>query len=271
MKATVLIDNIADHELSGEWGLSVHIDYNGHSLLLDCGTTGDFTENAKLLGIDLSQTEYGILSHGHYDHSDGMEAFFEINSKADFYLREGADDLFYSGTHGLRKKYIGIKKAILENYADRLIFVEGDCEIIPGVWLVPHKTNGLAAIGEKALLYVRRGRKYIPDSFSHEQSLVLNTNKGLVVFNSCSHGGADNIIHEIAKTFPDKHIYALIGGFHLFRTADEEVREFAERVKETGIECVITGHCTGDRAYNILSDELGASLQQMKSGMIIEI
>lgn len=271
MRATVLIDNIADKELTGEWGLSVYIEYNGHSLLLDCGTTDGFTVNAERLNVDLSQVEYGILSHGHYDHSDGMEAFFKINSKAHFFLREGAGDLYYSGTHGPRKKYIGIKKTILNDYSDRLVFVKGDYEIIPGVWLIPHKTGGLEAIGEKALLYVRRGRKYIPDSFSHEQSLVLDTKKGLVVFNSCSHGGADNIIREISSTFPNKHIHALVGGFHLYRTSDEEVRQFARRVKATGIESIITGHCTGEHAYDILFEELGTSLQQMKSGMIIDI
>lgn len=52
------------------------------------------------------------------------------------------------------------------------------------------------------------------DDFSHEQSLVLDTKEGLVIFNSCSHGGADVIIREAEAAFPGKQIYGLIGGFH---------------------------------------------------------
>lgn len=270
MKATVLIDNIPDNGCVGEWGLAVYIEYENHKILLDCGTTGDFVLNAQKLGINLEEVECGVLSHAHYDHSDGMDRFFEINGSADFYLRECGNALCYSGTHGTRKKYIGIKKSILENYGSRLKYVSGDYELFPGVTLVPHKTEGLEEIGEKALMYVRKGRKYIPDSFAHEQSIVFDTPKGLVVFNSCSHGGADNIINEVSKTFPNKRIYAMIGGFHLFMTNDEEVLAFAKRVRKTGIEKVITGHCTGDRAYEILKKELGSKVEQMRSGMVID-
>lgn len=271
MKATILIDNIPDGECLGEWGLAIYIEYENHKILLDCGTTGDFVLNAEKLGIDLSTVECGVLSHAHYDHSDGMGRFFEINKKADFFLRESGGALCYSGTHGARKKYIGIKKSILEEYGSRLKYVTGDYELFPGVMLIPHKTEGLEAIGEKALMYVRKGRKYLPDAFTHEQSLVFDTPKGMVVFNSCSHGGADNIINEIAATFPDKKIYAIIGGFHLYLTSDEDVKKFAKRVKKTGIEKVVTGHCTGEKAYEILKKELGNKVEQMHSGLVIEL
>ena len=57
----------------------------------------------------------------------------------------------------------------------------------------------------------RIGRTWIPDDFSHEQSLVLDTEKGLVIINLCSHGGAANIINEVQETFPQKHVYGIIG------------------------------------------------------------
>jgi 7,8-dihydropterin-6-yl-methyl-4-(beta-D-ribofuranosyl)aminobenzene 5'-phosphate synthase len=66
------------------------------------------------------------------------------------------------------------------------------------------------------MMFVRTDSGFKPDDFSHEQSLVLETDMGLIIFNSCSHGGAVNIINEIKSTFPGKHIYGLIGGFHLF-------------------------------------------------------
>lgn len=93
-------------------------------------------------------------------------------------------------------------------------------------------------------MYVRKNGRRRPDDFSHEQSLVLDTKEGLVIFNSCSHGGADVIIREAEAAFPGKQIYGLIGGFHLFRSEDQEVRELADRIRKTGIRRICTGHCT---------------------------
>ena len=143
--------------------------------------------------------------------------------------------------------------------------------MIPGVNLIPHKTPGMERIGRKADMYLQIGGKWVTDSFAHEQSLVFDTEKGLVIFNSCSHGGADNIIREVSETFPGKRIYALLGGFHLFKTTDDEVCEFAERVRATGIEKIYTGHCTGQRALEILEEKLGDCVQQIYTGMEIEL
>ena len=89
--------------------------------------------------------------------------------------------------------------------------------------------------------------------------------------NSCSHGGADNIVKEIEATFPGKKIYALLGGFHLFRYKDEVVRAFAERLRELDVQKIYTGHCTGDRAFEILHEVLGDRAEQMFTGMTVEI
>lgn len=149
--------------------------------------------------------------------------------------------------------------------------MEGDYELAPGVTLIPHKTPNLAAVGKAAGMYQRKLFWFCPDCFAHEQSLVFDTERGLVIFNSCSHGGADNIIREIQTTYPKKKIYAMIGGFHLFRSPDEEVRAFAMRIRETGIEKIYTGHCTGDKAVAILKEELGDAVEQLYTGMEIVI
>lgn len=112
--------------------------------------------------------------------------------------------------------------------------------------------------------------RWSPDDFAHEQSLVFDTPEGIVIFNSCSHGGADSIINEVAATFPEKKLLALIGGFHLFNKPAEEVRALAKRIKETGIQYVYTGHCTGKKSYMILKDELGDTVQQLKTGLVME-
>lgn len=270
MLVKILIDNITKDKLQKEWGLAIYIEYNGHKLLLDTGATGKFIRNAEAMGIDLKQVEFGVLSHAHFDHSDGLEAFFKENAKASFYLREGSGENCY-GKKWIFHEYVGIHKGYLTRYRDRIVYAAGDYEIVPGVTLIPHKTTGLDQKGKRAGMYVRRNGKWVPDSFSHEQSLVFDTDRGLVIFNSCSHGGADNIIREVADTYPEKKIYALIGGFHLYASSKAEILTLAEGINKTGIEKVYTGHCTGKRAFRILKGVLGERAEQMYTGMELEI
>lgn len=269
MKATVLVDNISECSLRAEWGLSIYIEYGEKKLLLDTGASGNFSKNAKELQFDLAGVDFAVLSHAHYDHADGMETFFRENAKAKFYLRAGSGENCY-GRVLFFNKYVGIKRGILDRYRDRIVFAEGDYEIAEGIRLIPHKTEGLSAIGKRNHMYVKKDRKWYPDDFAHEQSLVFETEKGLVIFNSCSHGGADNIIREVQATYPDKKIYALIGGFHLFRMPQQEVRALAKRIRETGIQKIYTGHCTGQAAFHILKEELGEGAEQLKTGLVME-
>ena len=60
--------------------------YTSHKLLFDVGASPIFARNAKKLGVELTDVEYVAISHGHYDHTDGMEAFCDINQKASIYL-----------------------------------------------------------------------------------------------------------------------------------------------------------------------------------------
>lgn len=270
MIAKILIDNLTKDELIPEWGLAVWIEHDGHRFLLDTGASDKFLENAKEMGVDLGRAEFGVLSHAHYDHSDGIGAFLELNKEAPFYLRPEAKECCYS-----RKKiiprYIGIEKGLLEKYEERIVYVEGDKELLPGVTLLPHKTPGLKKIGKHIGMYVRKGLRWKYDSFAHEQSLVVETEKGLVIFNSCSHGGADNIIREVEETFPGKKIYAYIGGLHLYRSTDEEVRMLAAQIRGTGIAHIYTGHCTGDHAFALLKEALGDQVHQIYTGMEIRV
>ena len=279
MKVQILIDNIAgmccSRKLFGEWGLSVYVEYDGRRYLLDTGASHLFAKNAGVMGIDLSQVDTGILSHAHYDHANGMAKFFALNKTAPFYLRKGAAENCYHTGKLLGRftyhYYIGIRKGILDKFADRIRYVEGNAEIAPRVTLVPHSTAGLERIGEMAHLSVKENGKYRFDDFAHEQSLVFDTPQGLFVMNSCSHAGADNIVKEIEAAFPGKKIYAILGGFHLFRYPDARVRAFAERLRELDVQKIYTGHCTGDRAYGILRDILGERAEQMFTGMTISL
>lgn len=270
MKATVLVDNIGSGELKGEWGLCIYIEYNDKKILLDAGASALYLENADKLRIPLDEIDYAILSHAHSDHANGMDSFFRHNHKAKFFLRDACGENCYKRLW-LFKKYIGLPKGMLSKWEDRITFVSGDFAIEEGISLIPHKTPGLAAAGKRESMYIQ-GKKggWMPDDFSHEQSLVFDTPKGMVIFNSCSHGGAGHIIREVADTFPDKKVLALIGGFHLFNKSQEEVRSLAAQIRQTGIQTVYTGHCTGEKAFEILTEELGQMVRPLRTGLVME-
>jgi 7,8-dihydropterin-6-yl-methyl-4-(beta-D-ribofuranosyl)aminobenzene 5'-phosphate synthase len=269
-KLTVIVDNISTDGILGEWGLSILAEHRGNKILVDTGASDLFVNNMSKLDIDIKDIDFGVLSHAHYDHANGMPAFFEHNEKAQFYLRETtAEDCYFKlfFVH----KYIGIPRHVTEDYRNRIKFVSGDYNLCDGAYLIPHKTDDLDRIGKREMMYRRTANGWRPDDFSHEQSLVLDTDRGLVIINSCSHGGAANIINEVKRTFPDKHIYGLIGGFHLCNKSRKEVQRVGRQIKDTGIDYVCTGHCTEKKAYKILKEELGDRLEQLRVGLRIDL
>lgn len=88
LKITTLIENMADAEekLEFEHGFSLWIETENKKILFDTGQTGAFVENAEKLGIDLSETDAVVLSHGHYDHTGGVPALCKrLQRKTPFY------------------------------------------------------------------------------------------------------------------------------------------------------------------------------------------
>ncbi|MBQ0079570.1 MAG: MBL fold metallo-hydrolase [Eubacterium sp.] len=270
LKATIVIDNITKNELNAEWGLCVYIEYNGQKYLLDTGSSDKYLNNAKELGIDLSDIDYAALSHAHYDHSGGYDEFFEVNNKAQLYVSSSCDENCYY-RFGFARKYIGVPKGMMSRHEDRIKMASGLQPLGEGAWLVPHIGGNLARIGKRNHMYVKGPKGYAADRFAHEQSLVFETPKGLVVLNSCSHGGLENIVKDIECYMPGKKIYMTIGGLHLSQMRAKNVRKVGKTIRDLNIEHVITGHCTGDKSFNILKEQLGDKAEQMYSGMIIEV
>lgn len=253
MKVTVLMENRSPDRLLHEHGLSLHLQYRGRSYLLDGGSSGRFVQNAASLGVRLDGVEAAALSHGHYDHADGLIAFCEANRHARIYARPAVKEPRYAGT-GAERKFIGVAPALFARFGDRFDLDDGPREIAPGLHL-------------------------IPDAVEHEQSLVAETARGLVVMNSCCHAGAAAIVEDLLARFPGKSVYAILGGFHLMGpagvntlgAAPGEVKALAHRLTdELGVERVYTGHCTGAPAFALLKEELGERLEYLQTGNQIE-
>lgn len=249
MNVTVLIENCSPQGLVHEHGLSLHLTYRGRSYLLDGGSSGRFAENAGALGIDLGTVDAAVLSHGHYDHADGLAAFLEANAAAKVYARPAVQEPDYFKLGPIRKS-IGVNPNLFARSLSRFDFADGPRELCPGLHLVP-------------------------DAVPHEQSLVAETAQGLVVFNSCCHAGADRIVRDILSRFPGRRVFALLGGFHLMGplgvktlgVPPEAVQALARALtEELGVEQVYTGHCTGAPAFQLLKEALGERLHPLDTG-----
>ena len=265
LKMTVLMDNIAQEPLACEWGLSILIEADGRKILLDTGESGKFTRNAELLQTDLSEVDVGILSHAHYDHADGMEAFFACNDHAAFLLRQGCRENCFGIKDGAFY-YNGIRRGTLERFADRIRFVSGVYPVAEGIWLLPHRTADYSQIALRNELFLMENDRRRPDDFKHEQSLVVETQKGLVIFNSCSHTGVKNILEDVREMLGDREVCAYVGGLHLYKLTDEELSVLADDLACSGISHILTGHCTGEHAYAFLRQRLGEKIGQLSAG-----
>lgn len=277
MKISVLVENSAMPGFCAEHGLSLLVEYNERNYLLDAGTTAMFRDNANQLGIDLSLVDTAVLSHAHTDHYGGMEAFFAANSKAKLYLREESKQASFI-KYGFVKFPIGFNAKWFDAYKERCIFVQDKVKLEDGVWLIPHRQGGYPERGKRVHMYRRGQTSYLPDDFMHEQSLVFETDRGLVILNSCSHAGIDHIVNEVKQAIPGKEIAAVIGGFHLMGLRGvkslgmkkEEVVELADHLKQLQIHDIYTGHCTGLPGFQILKQELGEHLHALSTGMVFE-
>lgn len=281
MKIRILSENHGTDRFPGEHGLSVYAEHQGSRYLLDTGSSGLFAENADRLGIDLSRVDMAFLSHGHYDHSGGFEEFFKRNERAAVFCQEKAFLPYYRTKDG-GLKYIGVPEVLKERYGGRFRLLPSDrnCPVTHmgnGVYVLAHK-RPLPEKGKAAGMWKIQAGKKETDDFSHEQSLVFDTEEGLYIFNSCCHGGADLVVREALEAFPGRKAACLLGGFHIRDGQDEEeksrARQEAERVgralKVLELKRIYTGHCTGEEAFDMLKAILGERLYQMEAGMEVD-
>lgn len=280
MKVTVLMENTALEGcgLTPEHGLSLYIEYRGRKLLLDAGASEKFADNAQALGVDLAAVELAVLSHGHNDHAGGLGQFFRLNRQAPVYICAGAAGPVYA-EHPDGRRFIGIDREVWTQFQSRFTEVEGTSPLTEGVWLVPDTLRDPAFTGRATnLLYQRGEGDFIPDDFRHEQSLVLEEERGLVVFNSCSHTGIVNIVRGVLEQFPGKKVFAVVGGLHMFgrdhtglNCTPEYVYQVADTLKKLGVEEIYTGHCTGEMALSLLRERFGPGCHALSTGKVLTL
>ena len=247
IKITTLIDNTASGDFLSEHGLSFWIEYGDRRVLFDTGQSDIIVKNAKLLNTNLVETNAIILSHGHYDHTGGLAAVLDIASKAKIYLHPTAiEPKFSQKTAGAES--IGMPEDAKKIIRVRqVIWTEMPTRIFPGVTVtgqVP-RINNFEDVGG-AFFLDESCRE--PDELLDDQTLFIETAKGLVIIFGCAHAGVVNTLHYVAKLSGGKCIYAVIGGMHLLNASVGRIEHTIEAFKQYDVQKIGLAHCTGSKA-----------------------
>ena len=270
MQLTVLIDNIPSPcgSLHHEHGLAMHFAYKGKSFLVDTGASALFADNARALGIDIADVDYLVLSHAHADHTGGLRAFLELNSKAQVYLSHDVIGSSFFSTRRGAKRDISPDSSLFAQYSGRFVPLKGNAELCEGVAIV----SDIRCAGNRPKANATLLKNDLPDDFSHEICLTVETGLGRVVLSPCSHKGVTNILDSIPGD-----VAHFVGGLHLLDIdentsyeSDDELRAIALAVKARGTH-LHTGHCTGERAKRVLSQVLGTSFSEFFTGYAVEL
>jgi 7,8-dihydropterin-6-yl-methyl-4-(beta-D-ribofuranosyl)aminobenzene 5'-phosphate synthase len=276
-KITVLCENLVGRLVgAGEHGFSAFVETDRGDYLFDTGSGHSIVANSLVLKKDLRTIRRIFLSHGHYDHTGGLPEVLKLRGNVEVHAHP---HLFLDRIAVLKeddkeiKRFVGIpyKKAYLEFLGANFVLNKDFFEVEKGIFLtgeVPRKTPF-----EKPdpRLFSEMDGKITQDIFLDDQSLILDTKKGLVVILGCAHSGMINILdHVIDKTGKEK-FYAIMGGTHLDFLTPEQLEESIKSLKKMEIERIGISHCTGMRAAFRLHQEFGDRFCYGCVGSVLEL
>lgn len=266
MRITALVENTSCcDDIGAEHGLSIYIETASHKLLFDVGKTDLFLKNAQTLGIDISEVDTLIISHGHYDHGGGLTAFLEQNKKAKIYISEYAFLDYYAKN----ERYIGLNQSLKNN--PRFIFTKDELKLDSELYLFSGNNLPRDENEATAHLFIKQNGEMRADDFLHEQYLIITEDEKSVVISGCSHKGIVNVARWCEPFSPS----TIIGGFHFMEVVLDEYGE--NLIKKTSKTLLKSGamfytcHCTGLSQYELFSKYMGQRIDYLSAGKTIEI
>jgi 7,8-dihydropterin-6-yl-methyl-4-(beta-D-ribofuranosyl)aminobenzene 5'-phosphate synthase len=277
IRITILCENLVGKLVgSGEHGFSAFIETDQGNYLFDTGSGRSIVPNSLTLNKDLKSIKKIFLSHGHYDHTGGLSEVLKLKGKVEVHAHP---HVFLDRIAVLKeddreiKRFIGIryKKRYLESLGANFVFNNAFAEIAKGIFLtgeVPRKTSFEK---QDPRLFSEIDGKTTQDLFLDDQSLILDTDKGMVLILGCAHSGMINIINHAINKMGKENFYAILGGTHLDFLSPEQLEESIRSLKKMKTEKIGVSHCTGMRAAFRLHQEFGDRFFYGCVGSVLEV
>lgn len=280
MKIAVLSENTAyqpnSNNIKPEHGLSLYIETYGHKILYDTGSSDIFVENARKMSINLSDVDVLIISHGHIDHGGGIEHFFKVNTKAKVLMHKKAIQPFYTKILGLFPFYIGLPLNVIKKNSNRISFIESNFNFTDYIRIISGFDNQFPLPQSNKSLFEKQNKQLQNDTFEHELLLLINEGNKNYVFTACSHSGIINMVDEVQCKYPGNTIDYVFGGFHTYNPIKKK-NESDAYLQDLSFELLqrnttfYTGHCTGQRNFNILKEKMGDGLKSLNCGQTLNL
>ncbi|MBC7094316.1 MBL fold metallo-hydrolase [Thermococcus sp.] len=266
MKITVLFENHAGFKkgLFGAHGFSVLVEHKGKNILVDAGSDGKvLLHNIKALNISPEEVDVIFLTHGHYDHTGGLEEFLKARkSSIDIYAHP---DVFLRRIAlKPKRREIGIpfSQEHLEKIGANFILKEKPVRIFDEIY-----TSGEIErrTWDRAVGYIISGKKLVKDPLRDDMALFIELGDKIAVISGCGHSGILNIVEHSWKVM-NKPIFALIGGFHLSGAKKNILEDAVRGIRTFGVEKLYPGHCTGFDGICAFMNVFGDKVEPLYAG-----
>jgi 7,8-dihydropterin-6-yl-methyl-4-(beta-D-ribofuranosyl)aminobenzene 5'-phosphate synthase len=214
-----VFDNYAvNPKLTTQWGFAAVVMTPSAEILFDTGSDGQILlSNLAKLNIRPKDIQKVVISHVHLDHLGGLEKFLRANSDVEVYIPASFPDSVRELITSSGARYRDITSAV---QIDERVYTTGEMGTSP-----------------------------------IEQSLVIDTNEGLVVLTGCAHPGIVNIVRRAKEVVPSRAIALVMGGFHLRSASDKELAKLIQDFRQLGVKKVAPSHCSGERARGCFQKE----------------
>jgi len=246
-RLTVLVENTAQgHGLLAEHGLAFWIELGSRRILFDTGQTDIFCRNAGLLGIEIGAADAIVLSHGHYDHTGGLDAVLKDTGPIKVFAHPKALTSKYAQNSDGTSRKIGMStqtKKALQEVADS-VPTETPVEIVDGLSVtgpIPRVTDYENTGGP----FFRDESCRQPDDLIDDQAAFLETPAGVIVILGCAHAGIINTLHYVRQFVSNRQIHTVIGGTHLVTADETRMDRTVDALREFDIQRLLPLHCTG--------------------------
>ncbi|MDY5730819.1 MAG: MBL fold metallo-hydrolase [Eubacteriales bacterium] len=268
MKVHILTDNQCKlPHLKQENGVSILVETKKHTILIDAGQSDVFMQNAEAMGLDLQKVDVCCLSHGHYDHCNGILHFLNVNKHAKVYASSDIFGKYYN----INNEYVGVSPE-LKKHKDRFVFVDADYFIDESIYFFTgndrQTVNSIREIGYTA----KSNGLMEPDDFHHELYVVIGDGKKKIVVSGCTHKGINNVLYWARH----ENISAFIGGIR-FGNLSFEVPKQAAQLQQAVADLkrynvkYFAMHCRADSIYRHLEQELTDKFYRVTVGESFEI